>query len=196
MIEHDGVEKIRQRLRVEGTRSAGDDQRGVATALGGAHGNAPEVEHGKHVGVRQLVLQREADDIEGVERGEGLQRGQRQAGVAQCRLHIEPRSIDAFGIHIGPAVEKIVKDLQPLVRLADLVHVGKGEGETQLYGGGVLVHHAALVAEVASGLSDPGQQRLVCCVPTAHHARSSAAHVRGGLPKGQGWANFAKKYSG
>jgi len=57
------------------------------------------------------VLQRKADHIEAAQRREGLQSGQRQPGIAQRRLHVEPRRVDALGVHVRTPVEQIVENL-------------------------------------------------------------------------------------
>ena len=52
------------RLGMGRGRTAGDDQRIVFAAVGRAQRDAAEIEHGEAVGVGELVLEREADDVE------------------------------------------------------------------------------------------------------------------------------------
>ena len=65
-----GVEEVGQRLGVERAWTAGDHQRVATAAICGAQGNATQVQHCQQVRVRELVLQREADDVERLERGQ------------------------------------------------------------------------------------------------------------------------------
>ena len=64
-----------------------------------------------------------------LQRRVGLERHQRQAARAQLRLEVEPRRVDALGGDVGAAVQEVVEDLQPEMRLRDLVDLGKGEGD-------------------------------------------------------------------
>ena len=54
--------------------------------------NAAQVEHGQQVGVADLVLQAEADQVELAQRRERLQAVERQAVAAQLGLEVESRA--------------------------------------------------------------------------------------------------------
>jgi len=84
------------------------------------------------------------------------------AGLAQDLFEVKPRRVDAFRIDIRTPVEQVVEQLHPGVRLGDLVDFREGEREAEGDGAGILAHHAELVAEVAAGLVDAGEQAFVC----------------------------------
>src|SRR5690606_12351960 len=82
VADHYAVEERRDRLGVGRVRSAGDDERIALAAIRRAERDAPEVEHGEDVRVRQLELEREADDVEVAERPARLERHAGQAALA------------------------------------------------------------------------------------------------------------------
>src|SRR5438128_1328433 len=107
ITEDDGVEEVSDRLDVERARTAGDNQWITAVALRGSQRNAAEIQHGKQVGVGEFILQRETHDVELVQGGEGLQRGERQVRAPQLGLHVEPGGVDALRKDVRAAVQKI-----------------------------------------------------------------------------------------
>ena len=58
--------------------------------------NAAQVEHRQDVGVADLVLQAEADQVEVAQRRERFQAVERQAVLAQLGLEVEPGREGAF----------------------------------------------------------------------------------------------------
>ena len=92
VADDEEVDERGEQLRVLGARAAGDDQRMVEGAVLAVQRDAAEVEHGQDVGVADLVLQAEADQVELAQRREGLQAVERQAGLAQLGLEVEPRA--------------------------------------------------------------------------------------------------------
>ncbi len=160
VAEEDGVEEGCERLGIEGARSPGDDERVAGTARRCAQRYAAQLEHGQQVGVRQLVLQAEADHVEVAQRECALQRDERQAAGAQQGLEIGPGRVDALRGDVLPAIQDVVQDLQPEVGLGDLVDLGEGEREAERCGVEVLSHGPALVAEVAPRLLDQRKNAL------------------------------------
>ncbi len=88
-----GVDERRQRLGVRGRRAAGRAPAGrVVAAVGRAQRDAAEVEQRQHVGVGQLVLQRDADHVELARAGAALSSVTSGSPRARSsRLHVEPR---------------------------------------------------------------------------------------------------------
>jgi hypothetical protein len=157
VAEQHGVEEFGQRFRIERARAAGDHQRVARPAIGGAQRHAAEVEHGQEIGVGELVLETEPDDVELAQRRVGFDRDQGMARRAQHRLEVDPRRVDAFGVHIRAPVQQVVEQLQTGMRLRDLVDLGKGEGDAQRDAGRILAHAAELVAQVATRFLHSGE---------------------------------------
>src|SRR5439155_1810046 len=109
----------------------------------------------------------ESDDVEVAERGVALERHEQQVARAEQRLHVRPGGVGALGSDVGPPVQDVVEDLQPEVRLRDLVDLRKREREAQP--GAVLAYGTPLVAEITAGLFDEWQQPLVRLAVRARH---------------------------
>ncbi len=78
---------------VGGHGPARDDQRIVVAAVLAAERDAAEVEHREDVGVGELVLQREADDVEVAERARRLERHEGSLPFStSSALHVDPRA--------------------------------------------------------------------------------------------------------
>ena len=88
VADDEQVDERREQLGVLGARAAGDDQRVVRPAVLGVQRDPAQVEHRQDVRVADLVLEREAQDVEPVQRRERLQAVERQAVLAAAR----PRS--------------------------------------------------------------------------------------------------------
>ena len=87
VAQHDGVEEGREGLGIERAGTAGDHQRVVGTALGALRsGMSAQLEHGQQVGVGELVLQAEADDVEVAQGQVALERDERQSVRSQQRF--------------------------------------------------------------------------------------------------------------
>ena len=81
-------------------------------ARGGAERDAPQLEHGEEVGVRELVLEAEANDVEVDERQVTLERDEREAPGAEQRFQVRPGGVDPFGGHVGTPVQDVVENLE------------------------------------------------------------------------------------
>ena len=88
------VDEIGHRLRVAGAGPARDDEVFALPAVLAAHRDAREIEHVEHAGIAKLVLEREADHVEGRKAVPALDREQRQAVFADLLLQIEVRRED------------------------------------------------------------------------------------------------------
>ena len=83
VADDEEVDERSEQFRILRTRPAGNDQRMIERPITRVQRNAAQVEHGQHVGVTDLVLQTEADDVELGQRREGFQAVQRQVVLAQ-----------------------------------------------------------------------------------------------------------------
>ena len=94
-------------------------------------GDPAEVEHRQDVRVADLVLEREPDDVEPVQRRERLQAVERERVVAERLLEVGQRGEDALA---GPVagVHQAVEHLEPVVAHAQRVGVGEGQAERPL----------------------------------------------------------------
>ncbi len=101
LADEERVDERRQRLGVGRGRPAGDHQRRVVAAVGGAQRQPREIQQVQHVGVGQLVLQRETDHVERRQRRRRLERQHRQAALAQLRLAVAPRREGALASDLG-----------------------------------------------------------------------------------------------
>ena len=160
VAEQDQVEERRERLGVRGRGAAGEHERRALFPLRGEKRDPAELEHREDVRRRQLVLQREADDVERRERRAALQRRQRQALRAQQPEHVAPGHERPLGGDAVEVVEQRVEDPEAEVGHPDFVEVGERERDAQpdvLGGLDALIDFAA---EIARRLLDPRQQSL------------------------------------
>ena len=88
VADDEQVDERGEQLRVLRPGPAGDDQRMVERAVLAVQRNAAQVEHRQDVGVADLVLQAEAEQVELAQRRERLQAVERQAVLGAAR----PRS--------------------------------------------------------------------------------------------------------
>ena len=186
LADEEGVDEGGQRLGVRGRRAAGDDQRRPVVAVRRAQRDPRQVQDGQHVGVGQLVLQREADHVELAHRRRRLQRHQRQPARAQLGLAVEPGREHALAGEPVGLVEDAVQDLRPQVRHPDLVDVGEGQADPGGHRRRVLARLLVLAADVARRLFDLAQERSVRVLEQDRWA-SAQASTPGQAPYSLPW---------
>ena len=149
-----GVEKGAHGLGVVASGAAGDDEGVGGVAVGGAQGQAGQVEHGEDVGIELLVGEREGEDVETGDRVAGLQAEEGDAVAAHHRFEVAPGAIDTLGEQVFALVDEVVEDHEAEVGAAELVDIGEGEGDLAADGRVVPVLGDAveLAAGVAGGL--------------------------------------------
>ena len=84
VADHDGVEERASGSGCVAVGPARDDERVVFAARSAPQRDAAEVEHREHVRVRELELEREADDVEVGQRTRALERDERQLPRARA----------------------------------------------------------------------------------------------------------------
>src|SRR5207302_3697497 len=129
VADYEDVDEWRQDLRVLSAGAAGDDERMVERAILAVQWNAAQVEHGEDIGVTNLVLQAEADQVEIAQWRERLQAAQRQAMAAQLPFEIEPGGKGPLARPLRIVVHDAVEHLQAVVAHAERVGVRKGQAE-------------------------------------------------------------------
>src|SRR5262249_43180068 len=88
---------------------------------------AAQIKHRQDVGVANLVLKREAQNIEGMERRKGFQAVEREISPAQFAFEIDPRRKGPFAGPLRIAVHDRVENLQPMVAHSKRIRVGKAK---------------------------------------------------------------------
>ncbi len=147
-----GVDKRCERLRIVRARTAADDEVFQTPALGGAHGNAAQLEHIENIGKGQFILQRKAEDVQLRNAVSALQSIERNARAAHFLLHINPRRKDTLAPDAVLCIEQTVQNPAAEMRHADLVGIGKAHAEAQVDAVRVLDNTAPFAADIAGRL--------------------------------------------
>ena len=159
LADDEGVDEGAHRSGVEGGWAAGDDQRVPLVPFLPAERNPAQFEHHQDVRVGELVLEGEADDVEGGKRPLRFQGAEGEAASAQQGLHVRPGGVAALAADVRQAVQDGVEDLEPEVGHPDLVGVGEGEGDAEAAGPVLLPDGVHLAAGVTAWLFD-GEEQL------------------------------------
>ena len=191
-----GVEKRGHGFGVERATAAGDDQRPPLAPVGGAEGNAGEVEHVQDVGVTELVGDVERQHVAGRKGRVGLQGAKGRALFAQQRGGFVGGGEDPLGGEPLHAVDGFVEDAPAHVGHADLVHIGKGQGDAGPDAGRVLGRAAPFRAQVLGGFLQVGDEFTHGCSGRRQKPRRGVKKVEaGGLPRrGPGEEKRAGRY--
>ena len=153
------VKKVRHRLGIIGTRSAADYQRVVLAPVRRERGDTGKRKHVHHVGIAQLVLQRERHDVELVQRVAAFKRIKLCAGAPQLALHIRPGGKAALAGNAVHTVENAGEDLHAQVGHAYFIRVREAEAYPRAR---VLLERLAeLAARISARLFNAAQQLFV-----------------------------------
>ena len=163
VAEEKDVDKVGQRLRVARARPARDDDIFQRRAVAAQKRHARELQHVQNIRVAQLVLQREADEVELAHRVAAFEAVERDAVFQHSLLHVDPRRKDALAPDVIDAVHQRIKDLDTEVRHADLVRIRKAERKAHVHLLFIFHDRIELAADVAPRLlhlrQDPVQFR-------------------------------------
>ncbi|MBQ5788820.1 MAG: hypothetical protein IIW01_00900 [Thermoguttaceae bacterium] len=96
-------------------------------------------------------MEREAEEVERGQRGERFERVNREPGVSQDRLHIEPGAESAFASEVAATVDDVVKDRQRDVRHPDRINVRKTEAHARFHRVGGFDDLTDFAADVLTG---------------------------------------------
>ena len=127
VADHEQVNKVSERLRIVGTRTAAGYNMLELGAVLCQHRNTAEIQHIQNVGKRQLVLQRKSDNIKVRQWVTALQAVQRQPCLTHFGLHVNPWRADAFAPDALLIVEQTVQDTRTEVRHGNLIGIRKTE---------------------------------------------------------------------
>ena len=155
--EH-GVEERSVGFRVEGARAAAEHEGVVLATVFGAQRDARQVQRLQHVGGRQLVRQRDADDVELAHRRAAFEREQRKPVLAHEVDEVNGGQEGALGAQVLGRVDDVRQNAHGLVRLAELVGVGIHHAEREV--GLRLAHAAPFVVQIACRTFDMRKQPL------------------------------------
>lgn len=159
--DNEEVEEGSHRFGIEYGRSACEEEGRVIGAIGGAQGEAGEVDDGEDIGVGEFGLKRDADKVHFVERIFGLMIEEIESAVAQFGFHVLRGGIGAFAPAPVEIVEDGVEDEDADVSETEVVEIGEDEGHAELDVIFVFVSGVELGAEIAGGLFDVGQNFVV-----------------------------------
>ena len=154
-LEH--IDKVRERLRIVGARTAADDDVLQSGAVLGIDRHAAEIQHVQNVGERQLILQGKADHVKLAQCIAALQSVERNAGVPHLVLHIQPRRKHALTPDIRLVVEQSVENPAAQMRHTDLIGVGEAQGKAEKDLVLLLDHRTPFAADIAGRLLHTGQ---------------------------------------
>ena len=150
----DQVEEVGHGLGVGDGGAAAQDQRIVVGAIGALDGNAGQIQHLQHVGVAALVAHGEPEDVEVAQRAARLPAEQREVVLAHGVGHVGQRREAAVAEVRGVVVDQFVQQPHRQVGHADLVGVGKAQGQARLGRVPVLLARVVLARQVLGGFGD------------------------------------------
>ncbi len=133
--DHHGVKKGAHRFGVVAARTTGDHKRVFRRAIGGAQRDAGQIQHCEHVGIKLFVGQAKADHVKVEQPMTRLQTVQRDGISAHQRFKIWPGAINALGKQIRTFVDQVVEHHQAQIAAAQLINIGKGQGNLATNGG-------------------------------------------------------------
>ena len=190
VADHEEVDVGGQQLGVLGAGAAGDDEGVDGAAVLGLERDAAQVEHRQQVRVADLVLEREAHDVE---LGQGRERLQPVEGDLVLAQGFFEVGQGGEGPLAGPAlgVHEAVEDLEPVVAHAQGIGVGEGQAERPLRLAVVLQDAIQLAAGVLAGGRHIGQDAGgdVLLQGRIQHARDSTGGRPVPLTRAAGGAN-------
>ena len=155
------IEKGSDGLRVVGAGTASDHQRVLFCPFLRVQRDPGELQHLQDIGIAHLILQCDAEEIAFPHRPLALQRKQRDLLFPHHPVQVGPGREYPLTVHILPAVEHTVEDLQTQVAHADLVHIRKTHRETHRDAVRILFHTVDLPADISGGLLDAQQQFII-----------------------------------
>ena len=158
-IPHDEhVDEPGHRFRILHARAAGDHQRHREVAFFRRKRNSAQVQNREHVGVAEVVLQRETEHVEVCQRCECFEAVERQALRPQQGFHVGPGGVDPFAGPVVAPVHGRIEHLHPVVAHADRVGIGKGQADLAPDRPMVLSDGVQLTAQVLAGSLNEGQE--------------------------------------
>ena len=146
------VEEVGQRLGIAGTGAAPCHDVEQVVPVRRPQGDARQLQHVQHVGVAQLILKGEPDEVEVCHRVAALQGIEGHPLLPHALLHVHPGGEHPLAPKVRDLVHGPVQDLDAQMGHADLIGVREAEGEPDLHVILIFYHRIDLAAHIAAGL--------------------------------------------
>ena len=150
--DHEEVDEVRQRFRVECAGASGNDQWHGLIPVSSMQRKLRQLQHIKYIREGHLVLKGEPHYIHLRHGSLILKRKQRIIVAAHQLFHVGCRCKYPFTSKILFFIDYVIQDLQPHIGHADLIKIRKCKGEAHVHGLRVLPDHIDLVSGVACRL--------------------------------------------
>lgn len=159
VANHEGVKKVRHRLRVRHRRAARDDNRVFFLAVLLPGRNPCKFQHVRDVREVQFRLERNAHDVEILDRRVTCVRVQGNIVLLHLAGHVVPRGKGHFAKHVRFAVHHMVKNAHAVVAHADFVGVREHERHAGEHLGMVFDDAVGFTTHVAGGVFNGGESK-------------------------------------
>ena len=123
------IKEIRQRFRIVGTWPSADDDRKFIAAVLRVIRDLRKIQYLQDIGIAELILQRESEEIESFDRFLRLERKERNLLLLHDRMQIRPGRVGALTPDIRSSVQLIIDDLDPEMGHSDLIDIRKAHAE-------------------------------------------------------------------
>ena len=154
------VKKVRHRLGVAHAGASRDNQRPTPVPVAGAQRNTGKIQHRQHVGIAQLILQREADNVEFRKRVLALQAVKGNVQPFHLFLHVGPGHESALTPPVFMAVEQLIKNFLTQKGHTNLIGVREAECHAHIHMVFILIDTARFTAGIAPRLLYQAQRLL------------------------------------
>ena len=157
LAHHEEVQEGGHGLGVHRGGAAGPDEGQQVRPVRRAQGDPRHVQHVQHGGIGHLIADGEGQGVKVPHRIAAFQGVERDLGLLHLLIHVPPGGKDPLAPHKGQAVHGVVEDAHAQVRHADLIGIGKAEGQTQVHLALVLDDLIVFAAGIPGGLLHPGK---------------------------------------
>ena len=144
------IDKIRERLRITGTRPARNHQLGQSLPFRCQKRHSRQIQHVQNIGIAQLILQRKPDDIKILDGVAAFQCVERNVLLTHESFHIRPGRKDTFAPYALHPVQAAIQNLHAKVRHADFINIGEAKCKANINGSFVLDNTVELSPYISS----------------------------------------------
>ena len=151
------IEKVKefcQRLRIVGAGSPSDHNGVFPGPVRGVQRDPGQIQDLQDIGITHLILDGDPQEVKVPDGILGLQGEKRDLLLTHNGVQIRPGGVHPLAPYVLPAVEHIIEDLDPQMRHADLINVGKTHGKADVHLVFIFHHRVHLSADVAGRLLD------------------------------------------
>ena len=129
--DHKGIDEIRQRFRIKGTRTAGDDDGIRFSPVLSLQRYSAHIQHCKDIGITHFILKRKTDDIKFMHRMPAFRGQERKVFLLHQGNHVGPWHKEPFTQAPFFPVNQAVQDFKPQMAHSYFVCIRKTEAEVQ-----------------------------------------------------------------